>query len=378
MYKYLALAVTVVTAAVSAHAQDAAPAGEPPITLQFCEKGFQITRYLDLESQEYVFKKEPPYQGMPVRGAFSADGPGFALDPAAGTLHVDLNGNNDLTDDPAGVFKTDDEQTCKGIRVTKKLGPGEVTYVCDFSSSFGTDCKLDIHSGWRGECTLSGKSFRIAVADDMEGRFLEDAVLLVEPLEAPSLFDWEIEESFLRDMPGVLVDGRVHTFAFLPGENGGLKAHMQVTAPPTGTIVFRGKSIYDARFSSSQGMLLLPAPQGEVKVPEGIAPSLDVRLFDGSLFAKRTYDYGNLLEGIPDLLEIKAGKPVEVADGGPLRNSVKVKRNGGSLVLDYTCVGNGGELYEIMRKNGKDEENPPKISIFSGDALLVSGQFEYG
>jgi hypothetical protein len=83
------------------------------------------------------------------------------------------------------------------------------------------------------------------------------------------------------------------------------------------------------------------------------------------------YAYGR---GIyDDLITVDANKPAVLKIGGPLKQSVKVKRQGGVLVLSYELVGLGGETYTSRKRT-----STPTFAVYKGDDALASGSFEYG
>jgi len=70
-----------------------------------------------------------------------------------------------------------------------------------------------------------------------------------------------------------------------------------------------------------------------------------------------------VMEGTPDVLKV----------GGPLRQEVKVRRQGRMLVLNYELLGIGGEKYSDTSRT-----KPPHFAVCKGDKAIASGQFEYG
>ena len=72
-------------------------------------------------------------------------------------------------------------------------------------------------------------------------------------------------------------------------------------------------------------------------------------------------------------ITISENKPVVLKVGAPLKQTLKVKRRGKSLVLDYKLLGIGGESY-----NNNDRNKPPRLVVYNGDEEINSGRFEYG
>ena len=83
------------------------------------------------------------------------------------------------------------------------------------------------------------------------------------------------------------------------------------------------------------------------------------------------YAYGR---GIyDDLITVDKDKPAVLKIGAPLKQSVKVKRQGGVLVLSYELAGLGGETY-----TSRDRASTPTFAIYKGETEIASGSFEYG
>jgi hypothetical protein len=61
--------------------------------------------------------------------------------------------------------------------------------------------------------------------------------------------------------------------------------------------------------------------------------------------------------------------------GAPLRQTIRVERWGGSLVLNYRLVGQGGESYTVTRRQ---TPKPPAFVIYHGATRIASGTFEPG
>jgi hypothetical protein len=72
-------------------------------------------------------------------------------------------------------------------------------------------------------------------------------------------------------------------------------------------------------------------------------------------------------------IEVGEDKPAVLKVGAPLKQIVKVERQGRVLAFDYKLSGIGGEPY--VRD---DRSNPPTFTVYKGDKRIASGTFEYG
>ncbi len=67
--------------------------------------------------------------------------------------------------------------------------------------------------------------------------------------------------------------------------------------------------------------------------------------------------------------------PATLKIGAPLRQVVKVERQGPVMALSYELVGQGGEPYAISRNR---PEQRPAFTVYKGDRKVASGDFEFG
>ena len=74
-----------------------------------------------------------------------------------------------------------------------------------------------------------------------------------------------------------------------------------------------------------------------------------------------------------DLITVAKDKPAVLKIGAPLKQNIKVKRQGGTLVLSYELVGLGGESYTDRNRTAT-----PTFAVYKGDKEIASGSFEYG
>src|ERR1035437_1240911 len=97
----------------------------------------------------------------------------FAWDHTARKLYVDLNGNLDLTDDPAGVFSSDkgaldNFQRFPNVRLPIKAGIASRQMLVDLSFyDYGAraNCTAAAHSFWQGKATLQGEEWQVGMLD---------------------------------------------------------------------------------------------------------------------------------------------------------------------------------------------------------------------
>jgi hypothetical protein len=192
-----------VAAVVSLCAQEA-PATNP-------RSGKVVTAYFEYQDANYsyanwglplapkapVFKKEPVFSRSKVtRGAWQLGGGvgndvGFAWDRTAGKLYVDLNGDLDLTDDPAGVFSSDkgaqdNFQGFPNVRLPIKAGTASRQMLVDLSFyDYGAraNCTAAVHSFWQGKVILQREEWQAGMLGMLTDQrpSLEAGNLLLRP-----------------------------------------------------------------------------------------------------------------------------------------------------------------------------------------------------
>ncbi len=105
-------------------------------------------------------------------------------------------------------------------------------------------------------------------------------------------------------------------------------------------------------------------PAETIKLPVGEYSLMEIHLIDG---------YSCRLLSSDRKVTITNDKPVVLKRGAPLTKTVKVKRQGNVLLLNYELLGGGGEKY-----TSSDRSKPPTFTIYKGDKEIASDKFEFG
>ncbi len=108
-------------------------------------------------------------------------------------------------------------------------------------------------------------------------------------------------------------------------------------------------------------------PAETIKLPAGEYRLQEAHLKGGYTCSIITRFSGN------DWVRVAEDKPAVLKIGAPLEQTVKAKRQGKILVLDYELVGAGGEKY-----TGGDRSKPPTFTVYKGNKEIASGEFEFG
>lgn len=106
-------------------------------------------------------------------------------------------------------------------------------------------------------------------------------------------------------------------------------------------------------------------PGETVRLPIGEYRIQDIRLKGG-------YNYSHIRTSTYNWVTVTKDKQAALKVGAPLKQTVKIERQGPVLVLDYELIGVGGETYAGMRNIR------PMFTIFKGEKKVGGGQFEFG
>jgi len=372
--------------------ENVSPPAPVTVLLEYRESESDLIQLgISINPQSDAFAHEPGPLGRPVRRGTLSVGPGnqlpFLWDLGNGRLHLDLNRNQNLSDDPEGRFscadspRSDHFQRFENVRfelpihgVAQRLRFNLSLY--DFGQPGGS---IALRSYWSGKVVLQDREWELGVVPLVQGqrRAADGEIMLLR--------SWaELGNGFS------VGDGSLDTFdcgpaLFFMGQTYEVKRTVS-TEPPLrfeiglipqepalGEVRFTGQHVRRALLSGGPWTVVLDEPAGTVKAPQGkySNPSVHVRKDDAEA---RLDPAGNGSEtGLPSVV-VQADTPALVTAGGPLTNSVIIQRRGQSLVLSYRLLGAGGETYRPPSRTGE----PPRFAIYRGDRLLESGQFEFG
>ncbi len=297
-------------------------------------------------------------------------------------LCVDLNGNLDLTDDPAGVFISAGkgfQQVFTNVTLPVKMAAGLRPAILDlhcFTDAQGSWAQVQLHSRslWQAKVAFGGEEWQVAVVDNLFGaqgpavaKFLllrpwavrANSVSVHDPTSGigtfPSQLFW-LGQAFHLE----------HRFD-TNGETAVCKLELTPQQPPLTDIKLSGESLCYAMLSATNGYtVLLHGPPGTVKIPQGVYTVGAVWLKKGAAEALR-------LGNAP--LVLNATVPTNLVLGGPLTNSVTLSRQGRKLAMSYQLSGADGGSYRLAQQ---DRAQPPEFTVYHGGKKALAGKFEFG
>ena len=351
---------------------------------------------VQVENQTTPFAQEPALKGRKIiRGSLQfGAAPDFTSirflwEQDEGKLYLDLNGNQNLSDDPGGVFTcrspNSTYQTFTNLHFDIKTGKTLHPIAMDLNLySYGKDQMggtASVRSWWQGKLSLQGRDWQLALVEGLMGAAGsgEGGTLVLRPWD-------ERDQSVFSD------DGSLRGFdfchslffldktwlvdcAFVDGEKPGFNMSFTEQPLPVGEVNLSGQFIERLILTKQQGRpwftVVLDTPGPKVRIPVGTYDRYDVYLKAKGQGASSTIKPGERSKPIT----VSATNAVELLVGGPLTNTVTVKSRGNSLALNYQLTGAGGAPYQLINQKGR---TAPQFTIFNGDKQLASGSFEFG
>lgn len=335
------------------------------------------------------FPQEPVADGTIHRGTLRFSGNRtnamtFLWQRSDGTLFLDLNRNQDLTDDPAGVFTAHEgmsprHQTFTGVRLPLVESPGGRTQLVDLNFWYygeRLNVSAALRSFWQGRLILNDTEWQVGVVQDLFGESGRPNSLLLRPWqERDQPFNVGSDGSLdaLNFPQKVFVGDRLYRCEFGDAQTDRDSAGLQFIgeAVELGELQVTGQFIHRLVLDGGSQLVVLDQPAGSVQVPVGAYTGVKVGLRQGSGEAFREAARGPRSAQ----LVVKADHPAVLVAGGPLTNSLLVMRRGRNLMLSYRLLGADGDSYQLA---AADRSNPPRFTVFRGDAQIDSGKFEYG
>jgi hypothetical protein len=385
-----------VNAARGGEATDAANHQSGPVQtvqLEYSEAGYGfINESLPVVTRSSPFTKEPAFDGKKVvRGSFQPGGGdsnsiAFAWDRAAGKLYLDLNHNQDLTDDPAGAFlaltsRTVYYQTFTNVHLLFNTASGRCRMLADitfYDYASRPYCNLELRSFWQGRVTLQGLDWQAGIIPNLsnQSNSFENGQLLLRPWEKRNQ-PFSADDGSLATVPfsrKLFLDGHAYQLDLAVRPQGGeARPALQFTeqSAALGELKIAGKFIQRLVLSGGPQLVVLDQPAASVQVPTGsyIHPDILLKQNGVEAFCKPGQTQ------IRWRFSVNDKTPAVLNVGGPLTNSVIVSRHGHDLRLDYRLVGAGGEIYQLANQN---RSQPPEFAAYKGDRKIASDKFAYG
>jgi hypothetical protein len=368
------------------------------VTLAYQETPLTVGGWsISITPQTTPFKKESPSSpGQLVRGVLNfGDGTSNAIpflwQRDAGKLFLDLNRNQDLTDDPAGnltaSLKTSSSfQTFTNVHLGFNTDRGRIQVLADLNLwDYGNrpGGNLSLRCIWQGRVTLQGQDWQVGLVPTIwsgTNRIrivsIENGHLLLRPWQnRDPAFNSYGSENIGPASQKLFFGGHAYQLILPPGSaDGEFKAALGFLEQPValGDLKITGKYVSRLLLPGSY-RVILDHPADTVKIPVGSYHPPTVFLEQGGVEARCKVGGEPVTKTIAVVVDGKAPAVLDI--GGPLTNSVAITPHGQDLLLDYSLVGAGGTLYQLMNQN---QSKPPEFAVYRGGKPIASGRFEFG
>lgn len=346
-----------------------------------------VVRAIGVKPVSNAFKKEP----SPVRPGFqrgllqwgtAAEQPiPFIWQRQQGRLYLDLNRNQDLTDDPSGLFVCSTNgayQVFTNVQLARVTPTGphpvavELWLIADRANNVSASAGLC--SYWHAQATLSGQEYQFGIVEDaLEGKStISPAYLLLRPwaerdrpfnlrTSTPDFAEFS-SNLFLANQPYSL-DCRYDSQATPPQ----YRAILGQRSAPASEVQLTGSFIHRLILKEENGLIaVIDKPVGTFQLPQGKYSIDEIWMRDGDIEVAR-FKAGTL--------KVTAEKVSRLAAGGPLTNWVTARSSDYFLNLGYELRGADGGIYHFPRPN---QQQPPEFAIFESTNRLATGKFNYG
>lgn len=362
------------------------------VPLEYQETSYSVINWgINLTGRSTPFKKEPAaVTGKIIRGVLnfgpkSGEAVPFLWQRDARKLYLDLNRNEDLTDDPTGVFSAGEGPvnyaTFTNAHLVFNTVAGKSRVLADINFwDFGAtaNCNFSVRSFWQGKLTLEGHDWQAGIIEngtDESSPFVSSQLLLRPWAKRSQPFSaYNGSLASVPFSPKLFFDGRAWGLTCAAhSQNGEARPTLQFTEQtvPLGELKITGQFIRRLVLTGAPYLVILDQPGSVVKIPTG-----KYHLGDVDLEGKGSTAFHNSLQSQGGRQLSVSDKPAAAIDvGGPLTNSVAASRHGRDLRLDYSLIGAGGETYQMANQ---DRSKPPTFAVYKNGKKLTSGTFEFG
>ena len=392
------LLVTLLGVGCAGAAPVATPGGAQPAPVAAVDLVYQEVPYSFVNGGATVvprstpFTKEPAFgshkviRGKLQLGSDSTNAVNFAWDRTGGKLYLDLNRNQDLADDLAGVFATqrgytDNYQSFTNVHLafTSPAGPRRMLADLNFYDfSRNLSCSVALRSLWQGKLTLQGTDWQVGLVEDPFDRSTSVAGrrLLLRPWAERSQ-PFSVSDGAARAVAfsrKVFLNQHAYDLDLTPAPQGGdtlYRLALTEQSPVLGELKVAGQFIQRLLLEGEPYLVILDQPPATVRVPVGSYGEPKVQLQKGEALAYLQERYPSARQR----LTVGDKQPAVLTVGGPLTNFVTVTRRGASLYLSYELKGAAGRGYTL---NTPAREHPPEFVVSQGGKKIGSGKFEFG
>lgn len=358
-----------------------------------------------LTPENKPFLKEPGSLGKnPLRGRLVFDNNNHSIpylwDYKKRRLYLDLNLNQDLSDDSDGVFTpsslhlSDYRQLFTNVHLAFPDPSGHHRALVDitfYQSSPRPYAYLECRSFWDGRISLQGKDWQLGyIESDLSGSTASSGFLLLRPwAERDQPFSLNPSSTALDAFaycPNIFFEAQAYQVSgqfFQKDKVSKYRMIWQEQATEMGSLQLTGQFIHRlvltrtaAKPDHEAMRVILHQPKPIVQVPTGYYREYQVHLKSSHNAANPTdIELLRLRNRKFASVDVNSTNTATLAVGGPLTNSVHIASEGRLLRFSYQLVGAGGGTYQLLTQ---DRATPPTFTIYKNRKKIHSGRFEFG
>lgn len=357
-----------------------------------------ISGYVNADNRTEVrFKKEPDFGDRSInRGALFLDKEkehfiGYAYDEKNGTLHLDLNQNLDLTDDPDGECHTTIPISSffmapsrTDFPIALHVNHNNVPVSYNLQLTFWEILQsVQVQSGWEGWFTLNGTTYWVGVKNNLDNAIDHRDQMAI--LAVPSVMELarppeeqlspqelrHVREDAQNKNLGVTdylcLGGRCYSpsWQFIEaGQDGAVELTLTEVKTGLGRLEIVENNVESILISGDTKEAYVEASDAPLQIPSNIYSVSKVYLKGDFASLDCPVATFGILEGQTTTLPI----------GQHLTPGCTIERAGNTLKLNYVLKGTYDERYFAI---GRERVNPT-FAVYQGKTKVASGKFEYG
>jgi hypothetical protein len=346
--------------------------------------------YLSVIPASAAFLQEPSLEESGVRrGRIQLGEPmAFLWDWRNGRVYLDLNRNDDLTDDTDGIFTASAQpasnrrhQTFPGIRLNLPTASGSCPALLDLTLSefMQLHAQVGLRSFFSGQGVLGEREWEVGVVhgSGAPNQPMGNASMLLRPWsqrEEPFKIDRGTTDAF--PFPSNLfVQGEAYRIlhAFDLGQSPPIgRLTFTRAEAPTGWLEFHGAFVPRLILMDGPWTCVIDDPAGVVSLPLGSYQAYRIQVQHRDAIARpNTHSDRGVLQRVV----IQPERVARLAAGGPLTNMVEVHRRSQHVVFNHWLAGADGHRYRMIEPV---QGQPPRFTVYQGDKAIASGNFEFG
>ena len=308
-------------------------------------------------------------------------------DIKAELLYLDINRDGDLTNDEQGIINACEinnrsNYSIQTFKKTIELNGRKYNLEFELNDGWKKSADFVVQSGYGAVLDFDGSKWYLAILDLPDGKLdLSDKIALKKvdhsfnASSGPPL----IQSSEYVTVPFEIFVGLMNyefSYSYIEGEGDKVRIVFKEKPVETGRLEYDVSNIDSLIFrhnspSSPGRFVWIDLLSDSCVVPAGELTPVQFQLKN-----TKGKSFGPKQTVLPKF-NVEAGQTAKLPFGTPLSHSVKIRKLGNMIGLDYKLVGVGGEEYNLSAATG-GTETVSTVAVYKGQRKLSSGSFEYG